>query len=91
MSLATDSRPPLPDWVMEAYDALIDAITEQGHDEYDRQVPAIDRDEATELLLAADELCLDQGDIDHALTRLLDRGYLYEVEGELRVTTPSDE
>lgn len=88
MPLATDPRPPLPDWVLDAYDVLTDAITERGDGEHDRQVPAINRDDAIDVLLSTDELHFDRGDVDHALTRLLERGYLYEVNGELRVTTP---
>lgn len=90
MSLATDPRPPLPEWVLDAYDVLTDAITEHGRSGPDRQVPAIQRDDAIEVLLSTEELHLDQSDVDHAVTRLLERGYLYEVNGELRVTTPSE-
>ncbi|GAB3669794.1 hypothetical protein [Halopiger thermotolerans] len=90
MSLATDPRPPLPEWVLDAYDVLTDAIAEHGRTEPDRQVPAIHRDDAIEVLLSTEELQLDQRDVDHAVTRLLERGYLYEVGDELRVTTPPD-
>ena len=85
MSRATDPRPPLPEWVLDAYDVL----TEHGRSGHDRQVPAIDRDDAIDILHSTDELDVDRRDADHALTRLLERGYLYEVDGELRVTTPS--
>lgn len=90
MYLADDPRPPLPEWVLETYTVLTDAVIQQGHGESDCQVPAIHRDNAIEILLTTDELDLDQGDIDHALTRLLERGYLYEVNKELRITSPSE-
>lgn len=90
MSLATDPRPPLPDWVLDAYDVLTDAITDQERGEHRRQVPAIHRDDAIEVLQSTDELHLEPGDADHAVTRLLERGYLYEVDNELRVTTPPE-
>ncbi|WP_226006032.1 hypothetical protein [Natrinema salinisoli] len=90
MSRAADPRPPLPDWVLEAYTVLTDAITEHDRGESHRQVQAIPRDDAIEVLLSTDELDLEPEDADYALTRLLDRGYFYEVDSELRVTTPSE-
>ena len=91
MSLATDPRPPLPEWVLDTYAVLTDAITQQECDEHDCQVSAIHRDDAIEVLLSSDELHFEQGDAEHALSRLLERGYLYEVDSELRVTTPPEE
>lgn len=90
MYLTDDPHPPLPEWVLDTYAVLTDVVSQQEGSENDRRVPAIDRDEATDLLLATDEFQLDQRDVDHAVTRLLERGYLYEVEGELRVTTPPE-
>lgn len=90
MSLATDPRPPLPEWMREAYTVLTDTISEQENNEHCRQVPAIYRDDAIEVLLSTDELDLEPEDTDYALTRLFDRGYFYEVDRELRVTTPSE-
>ncbi|ELZ16647.1 hypothetical protein C478_02737 [Natrinema thermotolerans DSM 11552] len=37
------------------------------------------------------ELALEQRDVEHALTRLLERGYFYEVENELRITSPEEQ
>ncbi|WP_226008046.1 hypothetical protein [Natrinema salinisoli] len=91
MSLATDPRPPLPDWVLDAYNILCDHITRQEHGESQRHVLAIPRDEAIEVLRSTDEIRLEQGDADHALTRLLERGYLYEVDSEFRVTEPPED
>lgn len=91
MFRATDPRPLLPDWVLDVYEVLTDAITRKERGEYGRQVSAIHRDDAIEMLRSADELSLSRGDTDHAVTRLLERGFLYEVDGELRVTMSSDE
>jgi len=90
MSRAADPRPPLPDWVMGAYAVLTDSITEQERGEDHGQVPAIHREDSIEVLLSTDELELEPEDAHHALARLLNRGYFYEVDGELRVTTPSE-
>lgn len=91
MSLATDPRPPLPDWVLDAYEVLTDAIIQEEHDMYDRQVPAIQRDEAIKVLQTDDDVSLSPRDAEHAVTRLLERGYFYEVDSELRVTAPSED
>ncbi|NGM71617.1 hypothetical protein G6M89_21980 [Natronolimnobius sp. AArcel1] len=90
MSLATDPRPPLPEWVLEAYDVLVDAITQQGRGEDNCRVPAIQRDGAISVLLSTNELDLEQGDAEYAVTRLVERGYLYEVNEELRITTVAE-
>ncbi|RKD88669.1 hypothetical protein [Halopiger aswanensis] len=91
MSLTTDPRPPLPDWVLDAYEVLTNAITHGERGTHQRQVPSIPRDNAIEVLRTTDDVSLSLEDADHAVTRLLERGYLYEVDGELRVTTPSDD
>jgi hypothetical protein len=41
-------------------------------------------------LVTTDELALEPDDADQALTRLLERGYFYEVDDELRVTAPTE-
>ncbi|AHG01967.1 hypothetical protein HALLA_01320 (plasmid) [Halostagnicola larsenii XH-48] len=33
---------------------------------------------------------LEAGDATYGLSRLIDRGYLYEVSGELRITEPEN-
>lgn len=91
MSLTDDPRPPLPEWVLDAYAELIDGITVQEHNTYNYTVSAIARTEAIEMLLSTDELELELEDVEYALMRLLDRGYFYEVGDELRVTTPSEQ
>ncbi|ELY93127.1 MULTISPECIES: hypothetical protein [Natrialba] len=80
-----DPRPPLPEWILDAYDVICAHGTDPGNHEGAQSVP---REQAREILLSADELALEPGDADHALTRLLERGYFYAVDDELRVTTP---
>lgn len=48
-------------------------------DENHSQVPAINRKQAVDVLLTTDELALESEDADHALTQVLNRGYLYAV------------
>ena len=88
MSLTDNPRPPLPSWITDAYEVLSTRIvgSSTGHD----GVPAIDRERAVTTLTGVEELALERVDAEHAITRLLERGYLYEVDGELRVTSRSD-
>ncbi|WP_207592961.1 hypothetical protein [Halomontanus rarus] len=87
MSNLNDPRPPLPEWILDAYDVLATHATEV-EDDCDTQ--AITRDNAVDVLLATEELTLEPEDVDYVLRRLLERGYFYEVDDELRVTTPTD-
>ena len=90
MDRTNDPRPSLADWVLDAYTVLSVHLSEAETDESHDQVPAISHDQAVDMLLTTDELALEPDDADHALTRLLDRGYLYAVDDELRVTTPTE-
>ncbi|SDD24353.1 hypothetical protein [Natrinema hispanicum] len=89
MAGITDPRPPLPEWILECYDRLCTQACqpEIGED----SVPLIDYDDAVTMLSSDAELALEQRDVEHALTRLLERGYFYEVEDELRVTSPEEQ
>ena len=89
MDMAGVSRPSLPEWITDAYAVLYDHITDSEPSECRNPVLAIDRERAVEVLLADDELALEREDAEYALTRLLDRGYFYAVDDELRVTSPS--
>nr|WP_306061120.1 hypothetical protein [Natronococcus sp. AD5] len=91
MSLATDPRPPLPDWITDAYTVLSAHITDSETSDSQGQTPSINRKQAVDVLCISDKLGLERADAEHAITRLLDRGYLYEVGTELRVTTPAEE
>ncbi|UTF55823.1 hypothetical protein [Natronosalvus rutilus] len=79
----TDPRPPLPEWILECYTFLCEQ-------EVDEDASSFSREQALDSLLEAQTLELEPEDVNHALTRLLERGYLYEVDDKLRVTTPSE-
>ncbi|WP_137290857.1 hypothetical protein [Natronorubrum halophilum] len=81
----TDPRPPLPEWILDAYDVLC-THSHSSDDHTDLQ--SIPRAQALEILRTSDNLALEPEDADYVLTRLLERGYFYEVDDELRVTTP---
>jgi hypothetical protein len=68
----------LPDWVEDAYDHLAPRILES-----DGGIP---RDDAVTFLADHDDLALEVSESKFAIEQLLDRGYLYEVEGVLFVT-----
>jgi hypothetical protein len=72
----------LPDWVEDAYDHLAARIRDRED--------GISRDDAVTILASNDDLALEVSESKFAIEQLLDRGYLYEVEGVLFVTD-SDE
>ncbi|ADB63539.1 hypothetical protein Htur_4767 (plasmid) [Haloterrigena turkmenica DSM 5511] len=90
MAMVDDPRPPLPDWVTDAYTALETDITENAADSSQSGMPAISRGQAVDVLCADEDLALEPDDAEYALTRLLNRGYFYAVDDELRVTIPSE-
>jgi len=75
----------LPDWIVTAFDALQAEISERDGAVSVEHGPALLREATTE------ELGLHPGDAEYAIQRLLDRGYLYEVDGQLFVTEPTTE
>ncbi|MFP8890616.1 hypothetical protein ACLI4U_12675 [Natrialbaceae archaeon A-CW2] len=79
----TDPRPPLPEWILECYTVLCDQ-------DLDEDVSSFTREQILDTLLEAQAPELEPEDVDHALTRLLERGYLYTVDDELRVTNPPE-
>ncbi len=79
----TDPRPSLPEWILECYAVLCDQ-------DLDEDVSSFTREQALDTLLEAQTPELEPEDVDHALTRLLERGYLYTVDDELRVTNPPE-
>jgi hypothetical protein len=68
----------LPDWVEDAYDHLAARIRDRED--------GISRDDAVTILASNDDLALEVSESKFAIEQLLDRGYLYEVEGVLFVT-----
>ncbi|WP_306060687.1 hypothetical protein [Natronococcus wangiae] len=91
MALADDSRPPLPEWITDAYTVILAHITDSETIDTHGRIPAISREQAVDVLSTSDELALEPADAEHAITRLIKRGYLYEVDAELRVTVPSED
>ncbi|AGB31727.1 hypothetical protein C488_14712 [Natrinema pellirubrum DSM 15624] len=84
MNDLTDPRPPLPEWIVDVYEVLCDSCFNPVDEEDVQSVP---REQALTVLLTDTDLSLEPEDADHALTRLLERGYFYSVDGELRVTS----
>jgi hypothetical protein len=87
MNDLSDPRPSLPEWIVNAYDIL---CTHSHNSSEHENVQLIPREQALEALCSTDELALEPEDVTYALTRLLERGYFYEVDGEIRVTMPED-
>lgn len=75
----------LPEWMITAFTAIEPHIVER-----DEGLPP---DQAAQLILdeTSEQLALEPADAEHALQRLLDRGYLYEVDESLYVTEPQSE
>ncbi|WP_306059298.1 hypothetical protein [Natronococcus wangiae] len=89
MAYSRDSSPVLSPWILDVYTDLRAHLSEKGGGSASTassHAPAITRKEAIALLSGAGEDAVTQADADYALTRLLERGYVYEVDGELRVT-----
>ena len=82
MMRRTNQQRSLPTWVKDAYEVLTSYI--DGHQE------GISREHAYTLLRDQDDLGFDAptSDVEYAVKRLLLRGYLYEVDGDLFVTIP---
>ncbi len=90
MAGGTDSRPTFPDWILKCYDCLRQHLCNQVKSgDTDRQ--GVERTEAIELLLSTTDVALESEDAEYAIDRLLNRGYLYEVESELRLTEPDEQ
>ena len=90
MAGGTHSRPSLPDWILECYNCLRQQLCEQFDRSASRPV-GIERSAAIELLLTTTDVTLEPDDAEYAIDRLLNRGYLYEVESELRLTEPDEQ
>ncbi|MFC7216310.1 hypothetical protein ACFQO4_19820 [Saliphagus sp. GCM10025334] len=87
MNDSTDPRAPLSEWILDAYDVL---YTHSLNADDQEDIQSISREQALEILLGTDELALGPEDANYALARLLERGYFYEVDDELRVTEPEN-
>ncbi len=78
MPMKHTGQPPFPDWIQSAYQTLERAYA-SGTDE-------LPKSEAHEFLLAESEHIEEHTDAVYVIDRLLDRGWLYEVDGQLRKT-----
>ena len=74
----SDDPRPMPEWIQRAYEILVSYT-----DETDKGIP---RARAQKLLVAHENFSEDAADAEYAIDRLLSRGGLYEVDGELRIT-----
>lgn len=87
MNDITDPRSSLSEWILDAYDVLY-THSLKSDDPEDTQ--SVSREQALKILLNTEKLALEPEDANYALTRLLERGYFYEVHGELHVTIPEN-
>ncbi len=87
MTDLTDPRPPLPEWITDVYE-ILSAHSPNAAENQDGQ--SIPREHALEVLHNSEQVDLEAGDATHALSQLIDRGYLYEVNDELRITEPEN-
>ncbi len=71
-------EPSLPKWIREAYETLESQYMSENSD--------LSRTDAEEMLLDEDENIEEEADAVYAINRLLDRGWLYEVNDQLRKT-----
>jgi hypothetical protein len=71
------TEPSLPEWIQNGYDILAE--------EYQSDTTELSKPEAQQLLLKSDHV-ETKGDAEYVIKRLLQRGWLYEVEGALRKT-----
>lgn len=90
MSLGSDPRPPLPNWITDTYTVLLAHITDSDPRKNHNLATTISRDQAIDVLCSSDET-LEPADAKHAIKRLIERGYLYQVDTELRVTIPEED
>ena len=78
LSMRNPGQPSLPKWIQSAYETLETAYTSDTDE--------LSRTAAHKLLLNEAEQVETDGDAEYVLDRLLDRGWLYEVNGQLRKT-----
>jgi len=79
------SERSLPEWIKTAYEVLEAHLSEREG--------GLSPETAQTVILeaTAEELDLTPADAEYAVQRLLDRGYLYAVDGEVFVTEPATE
>ena len=88
MNHISNSRPPLPNWMFKAYNIIygeVEPLSEAN------ECPSITQDRALHVLLKDEDLALEPDEAHYALSRLVERGYLYQVNDNFRVTTPQQD
>ena len=73
-----DESRSLPDWIEDGYEILVAEIQESDG--------GLSQAEAQNRLLDHDAFPAEPADAEYAIERLLDSGWLYEVDTSLRVT-----
>jgi len=73
-----DESRSLPDWIEDGYEILVAEIQESDG--------GLSQAEAQNRLLDHDAFPDESADAEYAIERLLDSGWLYEVDTSLRVT-----
>ena len=74
----TSEQASLPAWIQDAYDDLAPHFEDSSE--------GIPREQARELLVTESDAVDKPADADYALDRLLERGWLYDVDRSLRKT-----
>jgi len=77
--MAPEGHPSLPGWIEDTYFPLERYLCNQSDQD------AVTHQQATDLIAEANPDLRD-ADIDHALSYLLDHGWLYEVDDQLFIT-----
>lgn len=78
----SDEPRPIPDWIEQAYEIFVSHAVDLDDGE------GVPRDRAHELLVAHDEFTDEPADAKYAIERLLEYGWLYVVDGSVRITDP---
>lgn len=71
----------LPDWIEQGYRILSARIADAGDEGFSR-------DQAIRELRSHEEFPDSSADAEYAIDQLLNSGWFYEVQGDLRVTDP---
>ena len=78
----SDESRQIPDWIEEAYEVFVSHAADFGDGE------GVPRDRAHELLVAHGEFTDEPADAKYAIERLIQSGWLYVVDDDVRITDP---
>lgn len=79
--MSNDPR-SLPDWIEQGYEILVEEAKTQGD--------PLTRERAEALLVGHGDFPDESEDAGYVIDRLLNSGWLYEVNDELRITDPEN-